>query len=92
MPAMWDKAFNGNSFLTAVNAIGAQVLGRLRANRRTLVPTRLGDDSYLSVIGTERVRVIDATITASPSPSRPPVTKSSRPPSSRNLPTSLASD
>lgn len=46
-----------------MKATGAQVLGRLRANRRTPVLTRLGDGSYLSVIGTEKVRVIDATIT-----------------------------
>ncbi|MET8099633.1 hypothetical protein ABZV29_24660 [Streptomyces sp. NPDC005236] len=46
-----------------MNATGTQVLGGLRANRRTPVLTRLGDGSYLSVIGTERVRVIDAVIT-----------------------------
>ncbi|WUA30414.1 IS4 family transposase [Streptomyces sp. NBC_01369] len=63
MLVLWDKGFDGNSFLPAVNATGAQVLGRLRANRRTPVLTRLGDGSYLSVIGTEKVRVIDATIT-----------------------------
>jgi hypothetical protein len=63
MLVLWDKGFDGNSFLAAVNATGAQVLGRLRANRRTPVLTRLGDGSYLSVIGAEKVRVIDATIT-----------------------------
>ncbi|MCJ0872912.1 transposase, partial [Streptomyces sp. AP-93] len=63
MLVLWDKGFDGNSFLAAVNATGAQVLGRLRANRRTPVLARLGDGSYLSVIGTEKVRVIDATIT-----------------------------
>ncbi|MGW2370452.1 hypothetical protein ACWCZ5_33650 [Streptomyces sp. NPDC001667] len=44
-------------------ATGAQVLGRLRCNRRTPVLTRLPDSSYLSVIGTARVRIIDARIT-----------------------------
>ncbi|WP_433544565.1 IS4 family transposase (plasmid) [Streptomyces sp. CA-294286] len=63
MLVLRDKGFDGNGFLAAVNATGAQVLGRLRANRRTPVLTRLGDGSYLSVIGTERVRIIDATIT-----------------------------
>lgn len=63
MLVLWDKGFDGNGFLAAVNATGAQVLGRLRANRRTPVLTRLGDGSYLSVISTERVRVIDASIT-----------------------------
>lgn len=63
MLVLWDKGFDGNSLLAAVNATGAQVLGRLRANRRTPVLARLGDGSYLSLIGTEKVRVIDATIT-----------------------------
>ncbi|MFJ8827506.1 transposase [Streptomyces sp. NPDC102467] len=62
MLVLWDKGFDSNSFLAAVNATGAQVLGRLRANRRTPVLTRLGDGSYLSVIDTGKVRVIDATI------------------------------
>ncbi|WP_328836385.1 hypothetical protein [Streptomyces europaeiscabiei] len=38
----------------------AQVLGGLRGNRRMPVLTRLVDGSYLSVIGTVKVRVIDA--------------------------------
>jgi hypothetical protein len=42
---------------------GAQFLGRLRANRRTPVLARLADGSYLSVIGTVPVRVVDAKIT-----------------------------
>ncbi|MFJ1700956.1 transposase [Streptomyces sp. NPDC088252] len=62
-PASPPAHFDGNSFLAAVSATGAQVLGRLRGNCRTPVLTRLGDGSYLSVIGTEKVRVIDATIT-----------------------------
>ncbi|MCJ0875878.1 IS4 family transposase [Streptomyces sp. AP-93] len=63
MLVLWDKGFDGNSFLAAVSTTGAQVLGRLRANRRIPVLTRLGDGSYLSVIGTVKVRVIDANIT-----------------------------
>jgi hypothetical protein len=63
MLVLWDKGFDGNAFLTAVTATGAQVLGRLRNNRRTPVLTRLADGSYLSVIGTVKVRVIDAEIT-----------------------------
>ncbi|WP_093804187.1 hypothetical protein [Streptomyces sp. Wb2n-11] len=62
MLVLWDKGFDGNSFLAAVNATGAQVLARLWANRRIPVLSRLGDGSYLSVIGTEKVRVIDATV------------------------------
>lgn len=46
----------------AVTDTGAQVLGRLRSNRRTPVLARLADGSYLSVIGTVRVRIIDARV------------------------------
>lgn len=60
---LWDKGFDGNAFLAAVTTTGAQFLGRLRSNRRTPVLTRLVDGSYLSVIGTVPVRVIDAQIT-----------------------------
>lgn len=59
---MWDKGFDSNAFLAAVTDTGAQVLGRLRSNRRTPALTRLVDGSYLSVIGTVKVRVIDAQI------------------------------
>ncbi|MGW1411032.1 hypothetical protein [Streptomyces sp. NPDC002403] len=63
MLVLWDKGFDGNAFLRAVTATGAQVLGRLRNNRRTPVLPRLADGSYLSVIGTVKVCVIDAEIT-----------------------------
>ncbi|MFJ1656694.1 hypothetical protein ACIOC2_36105 [Streptomyces sp. NPDC088337] len=46
-----------------MSATRARFLGRLRSNRRTPVLTRLADGSYLSVIGTVRVRVTDAQIT-----------------------------
>lgn len=63
MLVLWDKGFDGNDFLAAVTDTGAQVLGRLRSNRRTPVHLRLADGSYLSVIGTVHVRIIDARIT-----------------------------
>ncbi|MGW6796319.1 IS4 family transposase [Streptomyces chartreusis] len=63
MLVLWDKGFDANAFLLAVNDTGAKFLGRLRANRRTPVLTRLADGSYLSVIGTVPVRVIEAQIT-----------------------------
>ncbi|WP_456302976.1 IS4 family transposase [Streptomyces mirabilis] len=63
MLVLWDKGFDGNAFISAVTTTGAQFLGRLRSNRRTPALTRLVDGSYLSVIGTVRVRVIDAQIT-----------------------------
>ncbi|MGW6362116.1 hypothetical protein ACWFR5_44865 [Streptomyces sp. NPDC055092] len=57
------QGLRGHVFLAAVHATRAQFLGRLRVNRRTPVLTRLADGSYLSVIGTVKVRVIDAQIT-----------------------------
>jgi hypothetical protein len=60
---LWDKGFDGNAFLAAVIATRAQVLGRLRSNRRTPVLCRLADGSYLSVLGDVKVGVIDAQIT-----------------------------
>ncbi|MGW7367300.1 hypothetical protein ACWGI8_28720, partial [Streptomyces sp. NPDC054841] len=42
---------------------GAKVLGQLRANSRTPVLTRHSDGSYLSVIGTVPVRIVEAQIT-----------------------------
>jgi hypothetical protein len=62
MLVLWDKGFDSNAFLAQVTDTGAQVLGRLRSNRRTPVLTRLVDGSYLSVIGTVKVRIIDAQI------------------------------
>ncbi|MFG3590630.1 IS4 family transposase [Streptomyces sp. NPDC047990] len=62
MLVLWDKGFDSNAFLAQVTDTGAQVLVRLRNNRRTPVLTRLADGSYLSVIGTVKVRIIDAQI------------------------------
>ncbi|MGW1047503.1 transposase domain-containing protein, partial [Streptomyces sp. NPDC002547] len=62
MLVLWDKGFDSNAFLAAVTDTGAQVLGRLRSNRRTPVLARLVDGSYLSAIGTVKVRIIDAQI------------------------------
>lgn len=56
----WDKGFDSNAFLAAVTDPRDQVLGGLCSNRRMPVLTRLVDGSYLSVIGTVKVRVIDA--------------------------------
>ncbi|WP_438494306.1 transposase [Streptomyces asiaticus] len=63
MLVLWDKGFDANAFLAAVDGTGAKFPGRLRANRRTPVLTRLHDGSYLSVIGTVPVRVVEAQIT-----------------------------
>ncbi|WP_323139715.1 transposase [Streptomyces sp. NBC_01719] len=63
MLVLWDKGFDANAFLAAVHGTGARFLGRLRASRRTPVLSRLADGSYLSVIGTVPVRVVEAQIT-----------------------------
>ncbi|MDX5563133.1 transposase [Streptomyces sp. ID05-04B] len=63
MLVLRDKGFDANAFLAAVHDTGASFLGRLRANRRTPVLSRLADGSYLSVIGTVPVRVAEAQIT-----------------------------
>ncbi|WP_407918495.1 IS4 family transposase, partial [Kitasatospora sp. NE20-6] len=62
MLLLWDKGFDANAFLAQVAGTGAQFLGRIRANRRTPVLARLTDGSYLSVIGTVPVRVIEAQV------------------------------
>jgi hypothetical protein len=62
MLVLGDKGFDSNAFLAQVTDTGAQVLGRLRSNRRTPVLTCLVDGSYLSVIDTVKLRVIDAQI------------------------------
>ncbi|OIK24207.1 hypothetical protein VT52_028405 [Streptomyces malaysiense] len=62
MLVLWDKGFDANDFLAQVTATGAEVLGRLRSNRRTPVLARLDDGSCLSLIGTVGVRVIDAEV------------------------------
>jgi Transposase DDE domain len=63
MLVLWDKGFDANAFLAAVAGTGAQFLGRLRANRRAPVLVRLVDGSYLSVMGTVPVRIVEAQIT-----------------------------
>ncbi|WP_183662910.1 hypothetical protein [Nonomuraea dietziae] len=63
MLVLWDKGFDGNVFLAQVAATEAQVLGRLRSNRRTPILAPLADGSYLSVIGTLQIRIIEARVT-----------------------------
>jgi hypothetical protein len=63
MLVLWDKGFDGNAFLAQVSATGAQFLGRLRKNRRTPVLASFTDGSYLSMLGTLQIRVIEARVT-----------------------------
>jgi hypothetical protein len=63
MLVLWDRGFDSNAFLTAVNATGARILGRMTSSRRPPVLARLSDGSYLSRAGTLPVRIIEASIT-----------------------------
>lgn len=63
MLVLWDRGFDGNAFLCAVDATGAKMLGRLRSSRRPPVLARLADGSYLSRLGGCAVRIIEASIT-----------------------------
>ena len=62
MLVLWDRGFDGNDFLAAVHATGAQVLGRINKRRRPPVLKPLTDSSYLSVIGGVQVRIIEAQV------------------------------
>jgi hypothetical protein len=62
MLVLWDRGFDSNDFLAAVDATGAHVVGRIRQRRRPPVLTALPDSSYLSVIGTVAVRIIEAQV------------------------------
>ncbi|GAA3532866.1 hypothetical protein GCM10022419_010020 [Nonomuraea rosea] len=63
MLVLRDKSFDGNAFLAQVSATGAQVLGRLRSNRRTPILATLTDCSYVSMIGSLQIRIIEARVT-----------------------------
>jgi Transposase DDE domain len=58
-----DRNFGAQNLLAGVAATGAHVLARLKNGRKTPVLARYRDGSYLSVLGTLRVRVIDCEIT-----------------------------
>ena len=62
MLVLWDRGFDSNAFLLAVNATRARVLGRMTSSRRPPVLTRLGDGSYLSHLGGLPTRIIEASI------------------------------
>ncbi|MDQ0596044.1 hypothetical protein QF037_000389 [Streptomyces canus] len=59
---LWDKGFDSNKFLAAVSDTDARFLGRLRSRRRPPALSHLVDGSYLSVIGTTPVRIVEAQI------------------------------
>ena len=63
MLVLWDKGFDSNEFIAAVNGTGARILGRMAGKRRPPVLARLSDGSYLSRAGALPVRIIEASIT-----------------------------
>ena len=58
-----DRGLDADGFLAKIAATGAQFLVRATANRRPPVLARLPDGSYLTLIGSLRLRVIEAQIT-----------------------------
>jgi hypothetical protein len=58
-----DRNFAVQSLVSAIAATGAQTLVRVKNGRRLPVLRRLADGSYLSMLGTVAVRVIDCEIT-----------------------------
>jgi hypothetical protein len=58
-----DRNFGAKDLIADIAATGAEVLVRLKNGRRMPVLARYRDGSYLSTLGTLRVRVIEAEIT-----------------------------
>jgi transposase IS4-like protein/DDE family transposase len=63
MLVLADRNFDYAKLLEAIAATEAQFLVRLKGKRRLPVLKRYRDGSYLSTIGTTRIRVIEAEIT-----------------------------
>jgi hypothetical protein len=74
MIVLADRNFDAHRWISAVTAAGADVLVRLKDNRRPPVCQVLADGSFLSRIGTVEVRVITARITVTTSDSPRTVT------------------
>jgi hypothetical protein len=60
-----DRNYAAADLITTLTATGADLLIRCKSGRRLPVLTRYHDGSWLSTIGTTRIRVIDAQITVS---------------------------
>jgi hypothetical protein len=63
MLVLWDRGFDSNEFIAAMDATGARILGRMTSKRRPPVLALLSDGSYLSHAGGLPVRIIEASIT-----------------------------
>jgi hypothetical protein len=60
-----DRNFAAKDLIADITATGAEVLVRLKNDRKMPALARHSDGSYLSRLGTQRVRVIDCQITIS---------------------------
>lgn len=65
MVLLADRNFAAKDLLADIAATGAHVLVRLKNGRKTPILARYRDGSYLSILGTLRVRVIECEITIS---------------------------
>ncbi|WP_327049573.1 transposase [Microbispora sp. NBC_01189] len=63
MLVLLDRGFDGNDFLVAVAGTGAAFLARLTSTRRPPIMAKLPDGSYLSRLGSLKVRIIEADLT-----------------------------
>ncbi|HET6357955.1 IS4 family transposase [Streptomyces sp.] len=63
MLVLADRGFDADDFLSDTAATGAQFVIRITARRRPAILAVLPDGSYLTRMGTLKLRVIDSTIT-----------------------------
>ena len=70
MIVLLDRNFDNGELLNAIAATKAELLVRVKSNRKLPVLARYPDGSYLSTIGTTRVRVVAAEITLATSAGR----------------------
>lgn len=63
MLVLLDRGFDGDEFLRAIHATGAQFLVRAKANRRPFGAACLPDGSYLTRIAGMTLRVVEVQIT-----------------------------
>jgi Insertion element 4 transposase N-terminal/Transposase DDE domain len=70
MILLLDRNFAARDLITTLAATGADILVRCKSSRAMPVLARYPDGSYLSLLGTTKVRVVDAEITITTSTGR----------------------
>ncbi|MFD4977062.1 transposase domain-containing protein [Streptomyces sp. NPDC058424] len=63
MLVLMDRGFDSAELFADIAATGAQMLARLRSERRPAVLAVLPDGSYLTRLGNLKIRIVEATIT-----------------------------